>query len=151
MKHELTFETEMENKIGRICGAVFEAICSTLTEQQENAARDVLRQAVASPKVYAEDKRLFASIAGYTDEELDQLMIDLYGKAPRASKSLPAAQLRTYAIDSSSSIELCSLASSDPEDGNAIPNLPTHEEIVKFITEKVRAISCECHDRHPLP
>jgi hypothetical protein len=78
MKH--TFETEIENKIGRIVGACFDAICSTLTEEQESAARGTLRRAVANPNVYAEDKRLFAIIAGCTDDELDQLMTDLYGK-----------------------------------------------------------------------
>jgi hypothetical protein len=82
MQHELTFETEMENKIGRICGAVFEAICSTLTEEQEHAARDLLHQVVANPNVNRDDKRVLAIIAGCTDDELDQLMTDLYGKVP---------------------------------------------------------------------
>jgi len=76
-----TFETEMENKIGRICGAVFEAICSTLTEEQEQGARDLLRQVVANPNVNRDDKRVLAVIAGSSDEELDQLMTDLYGPA----------------------------------------------------------------------
>jgi hypothetical protein len=72
----------MENMIGRICGAVFEAILSTLTEEQERAARDLLRGVIASPAVYCNDKRILACIAGYTDEELHQLMTDLYGPRP---------------------------------------------------------------------
>jgi hypothetical protein len=77
MKHEFDPEYEIENKIGRICGAVFEAICSTLTEEQEQAARDLLRQVVANPKVYSDDRRVLAIIAGSSDEELDQLMAEL--------------------------------------------------------------------------
>jgi hypothetical protein len=82
MERNLNPETEIENKIGRICGAVFEAILSTLTEEQDLAARDFLREVIANPNIYRDDKRILASIAGYSDEELDQLMTDLYGPRP---------------------------------------------------------------------
>jgi hypothetical protein len=83
MKHEFDPEFEIENKLGRICGAVFEAICSTLSEEQDRAARDLLRRVVANPNVYRHDKRVLAIIAGATDEELDQLVTELYGNRPR--------------------------------------------------------------------
>ncbi len=83
MKHEHTWESEVENTIGRVVGAVFESILSTLTEEQDIAARDLLRRVVANPNVYRDDKRILAIIAGSTDEELDRLMTELYGNRPR--------------------------------------------------------------------
>lgn len=82
MKQEFDPEYESENKIARICGAVFEAILGSLTEKQDAVARDILRRVVANPKVYADDKRVLAIIAGSTEEELDQLMTNLYGRRP---------------------------------------------------------------------
>ena len=82
MERNLNPETEIENKIGRICGAVFEAILSTLTEEQDLAARDLLRGIIANPNINRDDKRILACIADYSDEELDQLMADLYGRRP---------------------------------------------------------------------
>ena len=82
MKHEHTWESEVENTIGRVVGAVFESILSTLSEEQDIAARDLLRRVVANPNVYRDDKRILAIIAGSTDEQLDELMTELYGPKP---------------------------------------------------------------------
>jgi hypothetical protein len=83
MKHEFDPDFEIENKIGRICGAVFEAILSTLTEEQDAGARDLLRRVVANPEVYRMDKRVLAIIAGSTDEEIDRLTAELYANRRR--------------------------------------------------------------------
>lgn len=81
-------ESELENKIGRVVGACFDAILLSLTEGQEAKARDFLRGLVDNPDIRRDDKRLYAIIAGSTDEELDELMTRLYGPRPSERPSL---------------------------------------------------------------
>ncbi len=72
------WETDTENFTGRTIGTVLEAILAALDYEQEAVVLAALRRAALNPQVHRDDRRIYAILARFSDEELEHLRAEAF-------------------------------------------------------------------------
>jgi len=79
MKPASNWETQVENFTGRTVGTVLECILAALDYEQEAVVLATLRRAALNPELHCDDRRIYAILARFTDDELERLRVECCG------------------------------------------------------------------------